>query len=69
DDESASEDGLIDDEASETDEDSADNLSDDEVNHEDIDSAENDDDEESDVEAPPAKQTSKFQLGNGLFSK
>ncbi|KAI9874802.1 MAG: Small subunit (SSU) processome component [Pleopsidium flavum] len=69
DDESASEDGLVDDEASETDEDSADNLSGDEVNHEDIDSAEDDDDEESDVEAPPAKRTSKFQLGNGLFSK
>jgi len=66
-DESDSEDDIIDDEASETDEDSGDDISGDEVNHEDVDSA--DDDEESDVEAPPAKRTSKLQLGNGLFSK
>lgn len=66
-DESGSEDGLLDEEASETGDESDDDLSGEEVNHEDVDSA--DDDEESDVEAPPAKRTSKMPLGNGLFAK
>ncbi|MCJ1362963.1 Small subunit (SSU) processome component [Acarospora aff. strigata] len=67
DDDSGSEADLIDDEASETGEDSGDDLSDDEVDHEDVDSV--DGDNASDIDSPPAKRIIKPQLENGVRTK
>ena len=55
---------LIDDEASEADEES---TGEDSVDHEDVDSV--DEDEESEPESPPKKRSSRPNLSNGAFSK
>jgi len=67
-DESGGDSDLIDDEASETDDDSGDDLSGDEVDHDDVDSAD-DDGSDVNVNSPPAKRASTKQLGNGPVSK
>ncbi|KAL9112799.1 MAG: hypothetical protein Q9187_007717 [Circinaria calcarea] len=60
---------LIDQEASETDDDSGDEASEEEVDFDDADSMDEDEDEGSETERSPKKQRSKAKLSNGIIPR